>query len=237
MAGARFTRSTPATLGRTTSYDSRRLIRGEAVEQAVAADAPLVVLAAAAVRAGRGMRRIPRFRRRVVAQTLAFAVADHGRALGAARPVAAGSVLAGRERASIHLRAGQYVVGVGRVANTGNHGAALGERDLHAELVAVAMQVIDVLGDDLVFEILPRSPSDAIAGIDGLCAARRLGAQIRAPGLVAGARVLRQRLALTIRSFQAAKIRAFARSGAGDEKGHIRGLGWRLLCVARRRRE
>src|SRR5437660_290413 len=114
------------------------------------------------------MRRIPRLGRGVVAQALAVAVADHGCALGAARPVAAGSVLAGRKGPSVHLRARKNVVSIGRVANAGNHGPALGQRHLHAEFVVVAMKIVDVLGDDLVFEILPGAASDAVAGIDGL---------------------------------------------------------------------
>src|SRR5215471_3368536 len=137
-----------------------QLVRGEAVEQAVAAGASQIVLAAAAVGPARGMRRVPRFRRRIVAQTLAVAVADHRGALGAARPVAAGSVLAGRKRPPVHLRAGQDVVGVGGVAHTGNHGAPLGQRHRHAEFVAVAVEIVDVLGDNLAFEILPRAVSD-----------------------------------------------------------------------------
>src|SRR6266540_4011280 len=66
--------------------------------------------------------------------------------------------------------------------------------------------------------------SDAIAGIDGFGAAGCLGAEVGAPGLVARARPLRQCLALTIRAFQAAEVRALARPVAGDEKGHVRRL-------------
>src|SRR5262249_31016780 len=88
----------------------------QAVEQAVASGASQIVLAAAALGPARGVRRIPRFGRGVVARTPAVDVADHGRALGAARPVAAGSILAGRKRAPVRLRAGQNVVVIGRVA-------------------------------------------------------------------------------------------------------------------------
>src|SRR5438128_875115 len=48
---------------------------------------------------------------------------------------------------------------------------------------------------------------------------------------------LRQVLALTIRAFQAAEVRALARPVAGDEKGHVRRLRRRLLCQARGRAE
>ena len=83
-----------------------RLVRGEAVEQAAAAGAAQVVEAATTVGSARGMRRIPRSRRNVVAQALAVGVAYHGGALGAARPVAAGAVLARRKCGAVHLRAG-----------------------------------------------------------------------------------------------------------------------------------
>src|SRR3984893_15885877 len=99
-AGARLPRSLPPTCAarRRLSAASRgphQLVRGEAVEQAVASGASQIVLAAAAVGSARGMRRIPRLGRGIVAQALAVAVADHGCALGAAPPVAAGSILAG----------------------------------------------------------------------------------------------------------------------------------------------
>jgi hypothetical protein len=76
-----------------------RLLGGEAIEQPVAAGAAQICLAAASVRSARGMRRIPRPCRRVVPQPLAVYVAEHGRALGAAGPVATGAILAGRESA------------------------------------------------------------------------------------------------------------------------------------------
>src|SRR5262249_38832164 len=109
-AGARVRRSLPSPLQKAASRGPHQLLRGKAVEQAVAAGAPQVVLAAAAVGPARGMRRIPRLGRGIVAQTLAVDVADHGRALGAACPVAAGSVLAGWKRPPVHLRAGKNVV-------------------------------------------------------------------------------------------------------------------------------
>src|SRR6516162_2418196 len=87
--------------------------------------------------------------------------------------------------------------------------------------------------NDIVFEILPGAASDAVAGIDGLRAVGCLGAEVGAPGLVARARRLSQGLALTIGSFQAAEVGAFARPTAGDEEGHVRRLRRRLLCQAR----
>src|SRR5262245_66666222 len=89
-------------------------------------------------------------------------MADRRRALGAAGPVPAGPVLAGGESFAVRLRAGQDIVIVRRVADAGDHGAALGLRRWHAELVAVAVKIVDVLRDDLSFEILPGAASDTI---------------------------------------------------------------------------
>src|SRR4051812_41274982 len=94
-------------------------------------------------------------------------MAQHRRALGAARPVAAGTVFAGCKRAAIRLRTGESVVAIGRVTDAGNHLAALGQRSLNAELIVVAVQVIDVLRHGFTFEILPRTIADTVTRIDG----------------------------------------------------------------------
>src|SRR5215813_5163782 len=198
-----------------------RSVGGEAVEKTGAAGAAQVVLAAAAVLAARGMRRIPRTRRGVVTQTLAVDVAEHRRALRAACPVLAGPVLVRRKSAAVHLRTRQDVMVVGRVADAGHDGAPLGERGRHPELVVVAVQIVDVLGDDLLLEILPGAAPDPIAGVDGLRATDRLGAEISAPRLAAGAGRLRQLLAAPVRALQSAEIRALAGPGAGYEKCHV----------------
>ena len=54
-------------------------------------------------------------------------MAHHGRALGAARPVAAGAILVGRERAALGGGAGQRVVTIRREANARNDLAALAQ--------------------------------------------------------------------------------------------------------------
>src|SRR3979411_2689488 len=188
------------------------LVSCEAVEQAVAAGAPQSALAPAAAGPARGMRRLPRLRRIVVPQPLAIDMADHCRALGAARPVATGPVLAGSKRTAIRLRAGQDIVIIGRVADAGDDCAALGQRPLHAELVVGAVKIIDVLRDGLALEVLPGAFSDTVAGVDGLRTARRLGAEISPPGLAACARRLRQGLALAIRGPAPAERRARSRA-------------------------
>jgi hypothetical protein len=43
------------------------------------------------------------------------------------------------------------------------------------------MKIIDVLRDHLAFEVLPGANTDAIAGVNGVCASLSLGAQVSAP--------------------------------------------------------
>src|SRR5262249_19706217 len=146
---------------------SASLLGSEAIEQPVTAGAAQVALAASALRSARGMRRVPRPRRRVVAQPLAIDMADHGRALGAARPVLAGAILGGRERAAFRGRAGQHVVTVRCEAHARDGEAALADRVVEAELVVVAVQIVDAGCNDRAFEVLPRTFADAVTGVDG----------------------------------------------------------------------
>src|SRR5262249_6481759 len=136
-------------------------------------------------------------------------------------PVATGAILACRESAAVRLRAGQRIVIVRRHSDARHDGAALGERGLLAELVVGAVQIIDVLRDGLFLEVHPRAAANAVARVDGLAAARRLRAEIRAPGLAAGASALRERLAMTVGAFKPAEIGALAGAGAGDEERHV----------------
>jgi len=56
----------------------------------------------------------------IVAQSFAVDVAKHGRALGAARPVATGAILTGRKRPTFGRRAGQDVMPVRRKTHARN---------------------------------------------------------------------------------------------------------------------
>src|SRR5262245_31137688 len=87
----------PATV---TTLATTALLGGEAIEQPVTSSTAQIILAAAAVRPSRGMRRIPRPRRRVVARPFTVNMTNHGRALGAARPVTTGAILTSRKRAT-----------------------------------------------------------------------------------------------------------------------------------------
>ena len=73
------------------------------------------------------------------------------------------------------------------------------------------MKIVNVLGDNFAFEVLPRAAADAITCIDGWLALGGLCAQIGTPGLVACACALRQFLTMPISAFDAAEVGALAR--------------------------
>ena len=122
------------------------------------------------------MRRIPRSGRFVVAQTLTVVVAEHRRTGCAAGPIVAGHVFGARKRTTVRLGAGEDVVHVGFVTAGVDSIAFFGESGLLVDLVVIAVQVVDIFGDNHPFSILPRAFADAIAGIhsrfaiDSICA-------------------------------------------------------------------
>src|SRR5947209_13080791 len=144
---------------------------------------------------------MPGARGGVVAQAPAVDVPDHGDALRAAGPVAAGAILAGRKRAAFRGRSGQHVVPVWRKADPRNGEAALRQRRGDAKLVVVAVQVIDARRDGFAFEVLPRTFADAVARVDGRLAVGRLRTEVGVPGFCAGAMALRQCLTVPVRAF------------------------------------
>src|SRR5258708_21985472 len=112
-------------------------VRSEAVQQAGAAGADQILLAAAALRSARRMRRIPGTHRRR-GSTGAVGMSEHRRALRAACPVLAGIVLTRRECGAIWPRSRQHVMAVWRVAQALFVLAPLLQRRLVGEvLVAV----------------------------------------------------------------------------------------------------
>src|SRR6185312_6928190 len=111
------------------------------------------------------MRGIPGLGRRTIVQSPPVIVAEHDRALRAARVVLAGHVLVRRERVPLGSRAGQDVVLVWPVTTTGNYFAFFGEIVLLAELVVRAMQVIDAGRDHDAFDVLPGALADAVARV------------------------------------------------------------------------
>jgi len=97
------------------------------------------------------------------------------------------------------------------------------------------VKLVDALCNHGALGVLPRAVADAIAGIDGGLAVRRLGADIGVPCLAAGAGGLGELLAVPVRAGEAAEVGALARPDAGDEEAHIGLLG--LCADAQRNRQ
>ena len=165
------------------------------------------------------MRRVPRFRGHALVEPGLVVVADHGRALAALRPVAAGGVHVAGDEAAVGLRAGEHVVLVRRVAPAVDDRPALGEGGLLGEAVG-AVQLLHVCGDHVALRVLPRATADALARVDAGHVGRRLLAQVGAPCAAAGACGRGERLAVSVGAGQAAQVGAVARPAAGDEKAH-----------------
>src|ERR1041384_842061 len=218
-------------LAMTPQLPERASVRGEAVEQAVAAGRTQIGLAAAALGAVREVRRIPGMRRRRVVQARAVDMAEHSSALRAARPVLAGLVLARRKGAAVRHRAGQRVVLVGRIAAAIDDVALLGQRGLLCQIV-LAMQFVDILGDNDALGILPRTLADAVARIDCGFAVGGLGAEIGMPGSAARAGRLRQLLTVLIGAVEPAEIGTLADWRARHTEAHVGCLPG-SLCVCR----
>src|SRR5215469_2497430 len=119
---------------------------------------------------------------------------EHRRSLTAARPVVAGLVVTRRKRRAVGLRAGQRVVPVGSVAAAVDDIALLGQCGLLGDVV-FTVQFVETFGDDHPLDVLPRTLADAVARVDRRLTVDRLGAEIRVPGMAAGADSLGQLLA------------------------------------------
>src|SRR5215217_6191380 len=170
------------------------------------------------------MGRVPGLGRWRLVLARAVVMAHHGHALGAAlRPVAAGHVLIAGKGGAVCLRAGEDVVLVRLIAAALHHLALLAQGRLLGEIVAGAVQVRHVLGDDGALGVLPRTAADAVFRIGGRSAARALSREIGAPHLAANAGSLGQGLAMPVRSFETAEIRALAGTDAGDEERGVLG--------------
>src|SRR5262249_47243998 len=194
-------------------------VRRKTIKQPVAACASEIGLGAAALGTAGWMRGIPGFRRVVVPQTHSIGMADDRRALGAARPILAGSISFAGKCGAIGLRSRQHIVTVWRVAAAVDHLALFGKRSLLRKVVVWAMQIGRVLCDRHTLGILPRTLANAITRIDRGLTVSSLRREIGAPGFCADACRLRQRLAMLVGAGEPAKIGAVADADAGDKEG------------------
>src|SRR5690606_12310737 len=116
-------------------------------------------------------RGVPRRGSGPAALTVVVADAREDRGgLSAVRPVETGRaahVLLDVERAVVEA-AREDVVLVGRVADAVDHVAVLGERGLLGDVVGRGVvQLVDVRGDHDALGVVPWTPADAVAGVDG----------------------------------------------------------------------
>ena len=167
----------------------------------------------------------------IVVEALPVVVAEHDRALRAARVVLAGHVLVGRKGFAVRRRAGDDVMPVRLVAAAVDDLALLRQIVLLAELVVGAVQIVDAGGDDHALGIHPRPLADAVARVHRAGALRR---QIRMPGLGPRADRRCEILAMLVGAGKPAEIGALARPGAGDEETHIGLLRLRRRCAEQR---
>jgi hypothetical protein len=149
-------------------------------------------------------------------------MSDLRRAIRAARPVVAGQALSFRKRGAVELRAGHQVVFVRRIAAAVHDLAFFGDRVFLAQLVVVAVEIGDAVGDLHALRVEPRAGADAVFGVDAGLAGRRRGAEIRAPRAAARAGGGRERLAILVGAFKPAEIGALTRIGARDEEAQLR---------------
>lgn len=138
--------------------------------------------------------------------------------LAAATPVLASPIRAGRVSPPVQLRTGQNIV-PRRVLTL------FGELCLPREVVAVGMQVIDVLGDTNSLNVGPGTPPNAVPGIDGWLIAGSARAEIGAPGASAGPYSLGQPLTVLVGTRQSTEIGSIAGADARDEEAHLVRLG------------
>ncbi len=157
------------------------------------------------------------FDRRRRGDTDAVGMTEHRRALRAACPVLAGTVFARRECGTIRLRSRQHVMAVRRIAEAVVDLALFGQRRLLGDIV-FAVQLGDILCDHDALGILPGPLADPVARIHRRLAVGSLGREIGAPGLAAGARRLRQCLAMIVGPGKTAEVAAIADADAGDEE-------------------
>ena len=104
----------------------------------------------------------------------------HGRALRAARPVPAGTILVPGEGGSVRLRTCEDVVPVRRVAAAVIDLAFFRQRGLLAKIVAATVKLGDIFCNCHAFGIDPRAFADAVTRI---FSAGTLGRLICVPGL------------------------------------------------------
>src|SRR5262249_61617642 len=103
----------------------------------------------------------------VILQTLTVVMSEHRGAGGAAGPVVARRIFASRERAAVRLGAGENVVHVRFVAACVDHLTFFAERGFLADLVVIAVEIVDVFCNDYTLGVFPRTFANTITRVNG----------------------------------------------------------------------
>jgi hypothetical protein len=133
-------------------------------------------------------------------------------------PVPASHIVTRRIGRPVELRAGQNVVLVRLIAASVDPVTFFVHRSFLVEIVAVRVQVGDVVRDLHSLSVVPRTLADAIARIHGRLGIFRASTQVGTPGAVPRSRSCSQLLAVRVGSLQSTEIGPVARSFAGNEK-------------------
>ena len=156
-----------------------------------------------------------------------------GAAFAAAGPVVAGVVRVVREIGrSVGHGAGEDIVFVRLIASRVDAVAVLIESGAR-EHVGADMELVQVLGNQVTVGVVPGALADTAAGI-GAATAFPLRAQVGAPGPVARAGGLRQRLTVGVRAFNTTEVATVTQPDTGDEERHV--LRKRSLGTHKRQR-
>src|SRR4029453_9365076 len=148
-------------------------------------------------------------------------MAQHRGAFVAACPITACHIFAAWKCPTVRLRAGEYVMHVRFITAGVDLITFFAQRGFFVEIIVVAVEIVDVFGDDDAFGILPRTFANAITGVDGRLAVGRAGTEIGPPGVVTRSNRLRERLAVFIGARQTTEVRSFSPSGAGNEESYV----------------
>src|SRR5215510_12037828 len=98
----------------------------------------------------------------------------------------------------------------------------LGKRVFFSQFVVVAVQIVDILGNDDALGVLPWTLTNSVARIDCRLICGRARTQVGAPGFVAGSDSSRKPLANCISSGESPQVGAITRAAACDKEAHIR---------------
>ena len=153
-------------------------------------------------------------------------MADESATFTVASPIPAGTVIAPSGCSAVELRAGQNVVHVWVVATPVGYFTLFVQLSFFCEIVAVTVEVINVLSDSYAVVVVPRTRPDSVTSVFSVCAC---GAKVRTPGCSCCSSGTRKQAAVTVGTIETAKIRTVSGAHTRQEEAHIAGLRERRI--------